>query len=229
MSTSASPAARGDRRARPFRARRLAGGDGAGDAALAGAGGGRHRRGQSCANWSAVRRSAPARWPPRTKGGRAAGLRPRDGVLAFATPLLRAVRQPDAQRRGRAYAPLHRPGLPCDAFPAHRSGGDHAGDRRRPRPLGPQQELRAGHVFDPRRLCRAGREPRRRRRARGARGDRDRGQRGALPFLAALAVPGQHHARLLRRCGVERDHGRLRRIGGRPLVRARLAVEPCRR
>ena len=48
-------------------------------------------------------------------------------------------------------------------------------------------------------LCRAGRKPGRRGGARGARGDRDRGRRGPLPLLAALAVPGQHHARLPRR------------------------------
>jgi len=51
-------------------------------------------------------------------------------LLAFAAPLLRSLRLPDAQRRGRTYAALHRSGLPHDAFPAHRPGGHHAGDRR---------------------------------------------------------------------------------------------------
>ncbi len=55
------------------------------------------------------------------------------------------------------------------------------------------------------------------------RGKRNRRRPRHLPFLAALAVPGQHHARLSRRGGDERDHRRLRRARRRPLVRARLA------
>ena len=57
----------------------------------------------------------------------------------------------------------------------------------------------------------------------------DRGRRGPLPLLAALALPGQHHARLSRRGADDRDHDRLRRARGRPLVRPRLAVVACRR
>src|SRR5437588_838876 len=82
---------------------------------------------------------------------------------------------------------------------AHRPGGHHAGDRWRPRFVGPQQELPGSrHVFDVGRVCRARRKPRRRGRPRGARGNRNRGRRGPLPLVAALAVPGQHHARVLR-------------------------------
>ena len=45
----------------------------------------------------------------------------------------------------------------------------------------------------------------------------------------ALALPGQHHARLPRRRTHHRDRDRLRRIGGRTLVRAQLAPLPRRR
>ena len=78
----------------------------------------------------ALCRSAPIGRPARPARGGIAGLGPRDAVLARAPPLLRAVRQPDPERGGRACAALHRPRLQHDAFPAHRPGGDHAGDPR---------------------------------------------------------------------------------------------------
>jgi NAD+ diphosphatase len=78
----------------------------------AGPGGGRHSRGgRAVCRFAAIGR--PARTPRRL----APGIRARHAVLAFAAPLLRPLRQRDAQRRGRPYAALHRSGLPHDAFP----------------------------------------------------------------------------------------------------------------
>ena len=60
------------------------------------------------------------------------------------------------------------------AFPAHRSGRDHAGGRRRALPARPLAALRADHVVVPRRLRRAGRGDRGRGAPRDARGSRHR-------------------------------------------------------
>ena len=142
-----------------------------------------------------VRRSASVGRAARPPRRGAVGACPGDALFwHVAPPLLRAMRQPDPQRGGRACAALHRPGLQHDAFSAHRSRRHHAGDPRRARLGGPVAAFSARHVFDPRRLCRAGREPRRGGRPRGARGDRHRSRRRRLPFVAALAISGQHHA-----------------------------------
>ena len=115
-----------------FCARPVADRSAARHAALAGAGGERHRSRvvhalPICGNWAAGS----------TAVRHVAGAGPGDPVLARPPPLLRPVRQPDPQRGGGAYAPLHRPRLQHDAFPAHRPRRDHVGDPWRKRADGP--------------------------------------------------------------------------------------------
>ena len=87
-----------------------------------------------------------------------------------APPLLPELRRADASRAGRLEARL--PAMQGRAFPAHRSGGDHAGDHRRSMPARPFTALPADHVVVPCRLHRAGRSDRGRGAAGNARGSR---------------------------------------------------------
>ena len=60
--------------------------------------------------------------------------------LACAPSLLRQLRRADQHVAGRLEARM--PGLQGRAFPAHRSGRDHAGDRRRTLPARPRRAFR---------------------------------------------------------------------------------------
>ena len=105
------------------------------------------------------------------------------GMPATAFARLRRSRRRCKHRR----LPARLRGLRRRAFPAHRPGGDHARDRRRPRPARPAGAFPAGHVFLPRRLRRAGRDHR------GCRPPRDAGgighQRSAASAITR-ASPG---------------------------------------
>ena len=100
------------------------------------------------------------------------GLCPRAHALASAPPLLRRLRQPDGKPRGRAYAPLHQPGLRCRASSAHRPRRHHAGRASGPHPAGTPEAMAGGNAFGAGGLRRAGREPGGRGPARGRRGSR---------------------------------------------------------
>ena len=153
----------------------------------------RQRRRPSRSSWamSRARRISPSTSPARTRrwtelgefvdlrqvGALAVrarrldpGLCPRHDLLASPAPLLRRVRR---QHQGDARRPrphLHQRELQDRAFPAHRSGGDHAGPSRRQVPAGPRQAFPARHALDAGGLRRAGRELRGCRGARGLRG-----------------------------------------------------------
>ena len=114
----------------------------------------------------------------------------------------------DASRASRLEARL--PALQDRAFPAHRSGGDHAGERRRALPARPQPALRADDVVVPRRLRRAGRGDRGRGAARNARGSRHHLRAGEIfrsqpwPFPMSLMI-GCHAEALTRDIVVDRE------------------------
>src|SRR6185437_9972050 len=91
-------------------------------------------------------------------------------ALARAASLLPELRPRDASRASRLEARLR--ALQGRAFPAYRSSGDYAGERRRALPARPQPALRADDVVVSRGLRRAGRSDRGRREARNARGSR---------------------------------------------------------
>ena len=107
--------------------------------------------------------------------------------LACAASLLRQLRPADRRVAGRLEARM--PGLQGRAFPAHRSGRDHAGDRRRSLPARARGPLRAEHVVLPCGLRRAGRDHRGSGAARDAGGSRHRLRASEVFRLAALAVP----------------------------------------
>ena len=65
--------------------------------------------------------------------------KPRRCCLARAASLLRQLRRADERRRGRLEARMSV--LQGRAFPAHRSGGDHAGGRRRALPARPRRRV----------------------------------------------------------------------------------------
>src|SRR5450759_832374 len=155
----------------------------------------------------------------------AEAMKTRDGLLVTA---LRSIavqglvepehlpRRADANRACRLAARLR--GLQGRAFPAHRSGGDHAGDRRRALPTRPVPTVRADHVVVPGRFHRAGRSDRGRGAPRNARGSRHQLRpRGLFP-LATVAVPDHADDRLPCR-GVDlRNCGRPRGTRGRAVV-----------
>ncbi len=97
------------------------------------------------------RRAGPGRHRASAADRRSEGA----AALARAPPLLRELRRADRRGAGRLAARL--PRLRGRAFPAHRSGGDHAGGHGRALPARPLAPLRAQHVVVPRRLRRAGR------------------------------------------------------------------------
>ena len=92
----------------------------------------------------------------------------------------------DAFGRRRLAARL--PDLQDAALPAHRSGRDHAGDRRRALPARPLRPLRRQFLVVPGGLRRARRDHRRRGAARSPRGSRHRLRTGEIFPLAAVAV-----------------------------------------
>src|SRR6202011_1296388 len=142
-----------------------------------------------------------------------------DAALARAPPVLFQLRRAEHAHGGGLAARL--PSLQGDALSAHRPGGDHAGDRRRPLPARPPDTLRQGHVVVPRGLRRAGGNHRRGRAARDPRGGRDRLREGALFRHPAVAVPHVADDRLSRRGAHHRHRGRPQRTRGRALVRPR--------
>ena len=159
----------------------------------------RHRQGRAAEGARRVRRPAPGRRAPVRARGLDPGLCPRHDLLAPPPPLLRRVRRHHQGDARRPCPQVHQRELQDRAFPAHRSGGDHAGPLRRQVPARPQPAFPARHAFDPGGLRRAGRELRGRRGARGLRGGEGAREERHLPLLAALAVPGLGDDRLPRR------------------------------
>ena len=157
--------------------------------------------------------------PRRSRSARAARRGEGAARLARAAPLLRQLRIADQRLAGRLEARVSR--LQGRALPAHRSGRDHAGGRRRPLPDGPRGTLRRQHVVVPCGLRRAGREHRGSGAARNARGSRHCLRAREIFRLAAMAVPDVADDRLPRAGDLDRDHGRSRGARGRALVHAR--------
>ena len=74
-----------------------------------------------------LRRSAELRAAAGARRRQHTCLCARPDMVALPPPLLRRLRPSDRQRRSRPCQALHQPGLRHIAFPAHRSGRDHAG------------------------------------------------------------------------------------------------------
>ena len=123
---------------------------------------GRRARWPSCAGWSTTSTMSSCRWP--CTPSRSAGWHRRHPHCAVCGAR-------DRDRRGRCVTQVS--AVRRVALPAHRSGGDHAGRRRRgPLPDGPQLGSRRGLVLDPGRLRRARGGAGAGGRPRGLRGDR---------------------------------------------------------
>ena len=123
--------------------------------------------------------------------------------LACAPPLLSQLRHADARGAGRLAARL--PVMQGRAFPAHRSGRDHAGDLGRALRARPFAAICADHVVGARRLCRAGRDHRGSGAARSAGRSRHPLRQGHIRHVAAVAVPELVDDRLPRASAVGRQ------------------------
>ena len=176
-----------------------------------------HRTGASRpARGHGLCRSAPGDDPALPARCRDRGHREGDLWLAREPPPLRPLRRakPDDPPGGLA---AHLRCLRRAAFPAHRPGGDHAGDAWQCRADGALARLARRDVFAARRLHRAGRDGRGGGAPRGlGRGGRARGARG-VSRQPAVAVSRVADAGLSRRGAEPRDRHRPIRDRGCPL------------